>query len=123
MKKTILVVEDEKSLAGAIKIKLEKNNFNVTTQNSVEKGLAYLDTQKVDLVWLDHYLGGAKTGIDFVKGMKKDHKKIPVFVVSNTASQEKIEEYEQLGITKYYTKSNFRLDKLLADIRSVIGSD
>ena len=59
MKKTILVVEDEKPLLDAIKTKLEKNDFNVLTARSVEQAKNHLmDVEKVDVIWLDHYLLG-----------------------------------------------------------------
>ncbi|MEI7424776.1 MAG: response regulator, partial [Candidatus Staskawiczbacteria bacterium] len=58
-KKTILVVEDEKPLMDAVKRKLEISGFYVVTARDVEQALGYLeDLEKVDLVWLDHYLLG-----------------------------------------------------------------
>lgn len=123
-KATILVVEDDKSLQDAIRIKLEKNGFSVITARTVVQAYNYLEEiSKINVVWLDHYLLGEESGLDLVvkiKGNKK-YKKIPIFVVSNTAGAEKIKSYINLGIHKYYTKSDCRLDNIISDIREYLG--
>lgn len=120
--KTILVIEDERPLLEAIKAKLEKNGFNVVTARSVEQGLDYLeDLERVDAIWLDHYLLGKEDGLDFVTKLKSHNgkwKQIPIFVVSNTASPAKVQSYIRLGISKYYVKAEHRLDAIIKDIKS-----
>lgn len=122
--KNILVVEDEKPLQDAIRIKLEKNNFNVLTARSVEQALNYLkDVEQIDIIWLDHYLFGQADGLDFVSEVKnnKQWQAIPIFVVSNTASAEKVKAYLNLGINKYYVKSEKRLDEIICDIKNYLN--
>ncbi len=114
--KTVLVVEDEIPLQNAIRSKLEKSNYLVVTARSVEQAIKHLrDVKDIDIVWLDHYLLGKENGLDFLTKVKNDNKlkNIPIFVVSNTASSEKVNSYLQLGIEKYYTKSDFRLDQII----------
>lgn len=117
---TILVMEDERPLLDAIKLKLEKVGLTVVTARTVAQGLDYLSSlKKVDAVWLDHYLLGKESGLDFVAKLKENGSpwaNIPVFVVSNTASNEKVNAYLRFGINKYYTKSNYRLDQIVKDI-------
>lgn len=118
--KTILVLEDERPLLEAIKKKLELNGFEVLTARSVEQAEEYLkDITTVKAIWLDHYLLGKDNGLDFVADIKSNDatKALPIFVVSNTASQDKVQSYMRLGITKYYTKSNYRLDQIIEDIK------
>jgi len=119
----VLVVEDEKPLQEAIKIKLEISGFDVVTARSVEQAINFLkDIEKIDVIWLDHYLLGKENGLDFVAKLKKkkEWKKIPIFIVSNTASQEKMKSYMSLGIEKYYVKANYRLDDIIKDIKETI---
>jgi len=122
--KNILVLEDEKPLLEAIKQKLEINNFSVVTARSVEQAINYLkDIKKIDVIWLDHYLLGKENGLDFVVKIKEDNSKwknIPVIVVSNTVSPEKITTYLRLGINKYYTKADYRLDQIIEDINKFL---
>ncbi|MCX6712078.1 MAG: response regulator [Candidatus Vogelbacteria bacterium] len=119
--KVILVVEDEQPLLEAIRLKLDKNNFKVVTARSVEQAKQYvIDLAQVDAIWLDHYLLGKEDGLDFVAWCKEGDnakcKNIPVFVVSNTASHDKVASYLQLGIKEYFVKSNYRLDEIIATI-------
>jgi len=119
--KTILVVEDEQPLVDAIKIKSEKSGFKVVTARTVEQALGYLKEEiKIDVIWLDHYLLGKENGLDLVAQIKDENSKwknIPIFVVSNTASPEKVKAYVTLGVSKYYTKADFRLEDILNDIK------
>lgn len=121
---TILVIEDERPLLEAIKTKLNISNFSTLTARSVTEALAYLSSeQKVDAIWLDHYLLGQDNGLDLVAQLKaadSPWKKIPIFVVSNTASADKVQSYIQLGINQYYTKSDYRLDDIINDIKNFL---
>ncbi len=123
-KKNILVVEDELPLQKAIESKLKKNDFNVITARTAEKAEKLMQDKKnsIDVIWLDHYLLGQENGLDFVAKLKnhKSSNNIPVFVVSNTATPDKISSYIQLGISKYYTKSDNRLDNIISDIKETL---
>lgn len=122
--KTILVLEDEKPLLEIIKSTLDKEGFNVVTAKSVNQGLEYLKKGvKIDLIWLDHYLLGNGDGLDLVTKLKQKGsawKNIPIFVISNTASPGKIQIYLKLGVNKCYTKVDFKLDKIVADIKDFL---
>ena len=145
-KRTILVVEDEKALLSVVNSKLLKDGFNVITARSVdqvfsaglsEKGLDtitsltinqaldYLENLKnIDAIWLDHNLLGKESGLDLVVRLRangKQLKKIPIFVVSNSENPETIQSYLDLGKTKYYVKSNHRLDEIINDIHSFLA--
>lgn len=125
--KVILVLEDERPLLEAIKLKLEKNSFEVVTARTVEQAKHYVDDlSRVDAIWLDHYLIGKEDGLDFVAWCKEEDnakcKQVPIFVVSNTASSDKVSTYMRLGAKEYFVKSNHRLDeivKAVADFLSV----
>src|SRR3989337_2042182 len=123
--KTILVVEDELPLLEAITVKLSLNGFATVTARTVEQALAYMeDIKGVKAIWLDHYLIGKENGLDFVSKIKEDGsawKNIPIFVVSNTAGDDKKHAYLKLGANKFYTKSNFRLDQIIDDIKKTLA--
>lgn len=119
--KTILVIEDERPLLEAIKKKLENNDLEVVTARTVEQALSYLeDLSVVDGIWLDHYLLGKEDGLDLVAKLKNEDsvwKHIPIFVVSNTASEDKVKAYMQFGVDKYFVKSEFRLDQIIVALK------
>lgn len=122
--KTILVIEDERPLIGAISAKLEKEGLAVVTARTVDQALGYLhDLPSVDAVWLDHYLLGQADGLDFVAKVKADGshwKHIPIFVVTNTASPENRLSYIHFGVEKYYVKSEHRLDEIVQAIKTFL---
>jgi DNA-binding response OmpR family regulator len=120
-KKVILVVEDEKPLLEAIKSKLLISNFEVITARTVEQAKQYLlDVKRVDAIWLDHYLLGKENGLDFIAWCKEvniiDLNNVPIYVVSNTVSADKLGTYMSLGAKKYFVKSNHRLDEIIHEI-------
>lgn len=123
--KVVLVVEDELPLLGAIKLKLEKNNFDVVTARTVDQAKQYTeDLEHIDVIWLDHYLLGKENGLDFVVWCKGESntkcKLIPIFIVSNTASSDKVLTYLSLGASKYFVKSNHKLDEIIKEIDKVL---
>lgn len=125
--KVILVLEDERPLLEAIRLKLEKSGLEVVTSRTVEQAKQYVvDLERVDAIWLDHYLLGKENGLDFVAWCKEDKnikcKLIPIFVVSNTASADKVSTYMSLGAKKYFVKSNHRLDEIIAEINKELYS-
>src|SRR5438552_7781270 len=106
-KPEILVVEDETSLVKAIKKMLSVSGFEAITARSVkEAGVLLEKNPRVRAIWLDHYLLGQEDGMDLVISLNNDkrRKKIPVFVVSNSTSAEKLKSYVKLGVNKYYAK-------------------
>lgn len=122
--KIILVIEDERPLVEAITTKLEKSGFVVVTARTVEQAFNYIDELgHIDAIWLDHYLLGKEEGLDFVAKCKEEESKcshIPIFVVSNTASPDKVQSYIRLGISKYYVKAEHRLDEIINEIKSFL---
>jgi two-component system, OmpR family, phosphate regulon response regulator PhoB len=116
---SILVLEDDRQLAGAVHDALKERGFSPTIVPSVEEGLAILKSNThVDVIWLDHYLLGTGSGVDFVAHVKNDPetKEIPIFVVSNTASSENVNSYIRLGVNNYYTKADYNIMQIIDDI-------
>lgn len=142
---TILVIEDERALLDVVKNRLVRKGFGVMTARSVdevfnasleERGLGVIavtsikqalehleDLEKIDAIWLDHNLIGKENGIHFVKKLKANGgrwKNIPIFVISNTEKSDTIKSYLNLGISKYYIKSNHKLDEIIKDIDTTL---
>ena len=54
----ILLVEDEASIRGFLKINLERNGFTVIEAGSGEEGLKIAESENIDMVVLDVMLPG-----------------------------------------------------------------
>ncbi|MEK7610227.1 MAG: response regulator [Patescibacteria group bacterium] len=121
---TVLILEDDMLLLRAIEDKLTREGFRILTSRTFEQAftqLALPDTV-VDLVWLDHYLLGKETGLDFLAKLRSEPRwhETPVFIVSNSANPEMVRQYQALGISRYYTKSDFRLEQIADDIKKFL---
>lgn len=122
-KRTILILEDERQLAKAIRDAFVERGYTPIVVATVEEAIRQLENlRRVDVVWLDHYLLGAENGLDFVVQLKNnpEWKEIPVFVVSNTASSTNIRSYLELGISNYYTKADYDINQIINDIGYVL---
>ncbi len=123
-KKKILILEDERQLAKAVREAFSGRGFDPVIVSTVEDGLKELKNLKhVDVIWLDHYLLGTENGLDFVVELKNhpEWAAIPIFVVSNTASTTNIRSYIQLGVSNYYTKADYDIHQIINDIEYALS--
>jgi CheY-like chemotaxis protein len=126
---TIMVVEDETLLLQAITKKLKLSGMDVLSCASGQQAVDYLSSldELPDAVWLDYYLKDMN-GLAFMQQLKGNPKwlDIPVIVVSNSASPDKVSNMLALGAKKYILKAEYRLDEIIGMIRDFIadqGSD
>lgn len=120
-----MVVEDEALLLQVISKKLKLSGMDVLSCSSGRQAIDYLknlDTPP-DAIWLDYYLVDMN-GLAFMQELKQNTKwaDIPVLVVSNSASPDKVNNMLGLGAKKYILKAEYRLDEIVAMIRDFIGS-
>ncbi len=122
----VMVVEDEFLLLEAIEKKLKLNGFEVISCSSGHQALDYLKNlvEMPDAIWLDYHLGDMD-GITIMQELKKSEKfsGIPVIVVSNSASPEKVQNMLALGAKKYLLKAEFRLDDLIAEVKKFVAEE
>jgi CheY-like chemotaxis protein len=119
----VMVVEDEEMLLRAIEKKLQMAGKTVIACSSGEGALEQLKTVNPlpDVIWLDYYLKDMN-GLEFMSYLKTDPKwaEIPVMVVSNSASPEKVSNMRAMGAKKYVLKAESRLDKLVGTLEEVV---
>jgi len=119
----VMVVEDEELLLNAIAKKLDLNGYKVVSCKSGGQAIDYLKNmdQKPDAIWLDYYLKDMN-GLAFMDELKKlsGGVHIPIMVVSNSASDEKVHSMLALGAKKYMLKAQYRLDDLIHALRDII---
>jgi len=123
---TVLVVEDEVLLLQAICTKLKLSNIDALSASSAQQALDYLKnlSRVPEAIWLDYYLGDSD-GITFMKKLRSNKKfqNIPVMVISNSASPQKVQSMYKLGIKKYLIKADHRLDEIITDLKELIKSN
>ncbi len=120
----VMVVEDEKMLLQAISKKLEAVGFEGILCPNAREAIKYFREglgALPDVIWLDYYLPDMN-GFEFLSEIKKNEAwaKIPVVVVSNSASEEKKNAMLVLGVEKYILKAEHKLSDIVEIIREVI---
>jgi CheY-like chemotaxis protein len=124
-KAKVLVVEDESLLLQAIDRKLTKEGMEAVCFKTGEKAIDYLksDESMPDVIWLDYYLTDMD-GLEFMNTLKENDKwaSIPVVVVSNSASPEKVNKMLVLGVKEYILKAENRLDDIIDTIRKYLNN-
>ncbi len=123
-KPKIMIVEDEALLLTAITKKLELTGIEVVPCASGQQAIDYLNSgqELPDAVWLDYYLKDMN-GLAFMQELKTkpEWAAIPVIVVSNSASPDKVSNMLELGAKKYLLKAEYRLDEIIAMVNGFIA--
>lgn len=116
MKKTIIIIEDEKEIIDALKYLLEKNSFLVHDFLSAEEFFSFKERPDHCVYLIDWNLPGIK-GIDIVKTIRLKDKLSAIFMMSAYNKPDQIIEGLQSGADDYITKP-FNYDELLARIEN-----
>jgi len=120
---TILVVEDEKLLLEAIKKKLSFLNISCISASSVAEAKQFIDTTSSppDAIWLDFLLGDG-SGLDVLEYVKSHPvmSTVPIFVVSNSGSDDKITQMLALGAARYMVKAEHRIEDIINIVKEFI---
>lgn len=119
-KKRILVIEDEEALANMMKIRLEKNGYDVLLAYDGEDGLKKTKEEMPDLILLDIILP-IMDGWTVCKQLKADPKTkaIPIIVISAIEKRALTEKSTDAGADDYILKPLNAKD-LLAKIAALI---
>lgn len=122
----VMVVEDEPLLLEAIGKKLENEHIDHKLFQNSNEALEYLKTahKLPDAIWLDYYLK-EMDGLTFMTKIRENNRlmNIPVIVVSNSASDDKVKNMLALGVKKYLLKAEYRLDDIVTVIRDFIKNN
>lgn len=114
----ILVVEDEKKLAGFVRKGLEEHGFNVTVSHDGNQAYALACAEIFDLIVLDIMLPG-RDGLSILKNLREKKKTVPVILVTARSETNERVEGLNLGADDYIAKPFF-MDELLARIQAVL---
>ncbi len=119
--KKILIVEDDKYLANAHRVKLSKSGFEAIIAYDGEEAVRTCETFNPDIMILDLILPN-KDGFAVLAELKQNPKwkNLPVIVTSNLSQKEDINRALKLGASDYIVKSNIDLNDLLQKINSLL---
>jgi len=113
----ILVVEDERKIAGFIRQGLEEHGFTVEVCNNGDDAFTLATTRPYDAIVLDIMLPG-RDGLSILRGLRERKNTVPVILVTaRTELNERIDGLN-LGADDYLTKP-FYVEELIARIHAV----
>jgi len=117
--KKILIVEDEKPLANALRLKFQKAGIEAEIAENGAEALQMIEVGKFDLVLLDLIMP-EKDGFTVLEELNKKEIKIPVVVASNLGQQEDISRSMELGAKDYIIKSNTPIVEIVNKIKVML---
>jgi two-component system nitrogen regulation response regulator GlnG len=95
--KTILVIDDDRSILSVFEFVLEQNRYQVITASDAEFGLSLLNANPhVDLVFLDVKMPGM-SGIEAFKEIQKTRPDLLVVMMTGYSVDELLREAFELG--------------------------
>jgi len=114
----ILVIEDEKKVAAALKKGLESEGFEVDVALTGEEGFFLLGSGTFDMVILDLMLPG-RDGMEVLGALRRTHVRLPVLILTaRDTLEDKILGLDQ-GADDYLVKP-FAFPELTARIRALL---
>lgn len=117
--KKILLIEDDQHLTTLIKIKLEKEGYQVIAMPDGTNALAVLQKERPDILLLDFELP-LRSGVEILEEIRKNDemKSLPVIVISNSGSPVEVLRFQKLGVKDYLIKAELNLDELVKIMRT-----
>lgn len=119
MPKKLLIAEDERSIAKALKLKLSLSGFEVDLANNGEEALALMKDKKFDLVLLDIMMP-KMDGFSVMEEMKKNKNKTPVIILSNLSQEDDAKRAKELGAVDFFIKSNTPLADIIEKVKKFL---
>jgi two-component system, OmpR family, alkaline phosphatase synthesis response regulator PhoP len=119
--KKILVVEDDKFLNNAYKIKFTKAGYEVKVATDGEEAIKILADFTPDVILLDLIMP-IKDGFATLEEIRANPswKNIPVIIASNLGQQEDIQRGIGLGATDFIIKSDMSMENLMVKVTQVL---
>lgn len=122
--KKILIIEDDKFLNSAYRLKLLKTGYDFKIAYDGEEALSLMESYAPDLILLDIVIP-KKDGFETLKAIKAHDKwkDIPVIIVSNLGQEEDIERGIKLGALSYFVKTSHTLEEIMHAIDTQLSSE
>ena len=117
---TVLVIDDDAETRRLMRRVLEEAAFEVVTEPSAERGLAYLAGHAVACVLIDYRLLDMD-GLSCLREIRGAHPTLPAIMVTGAGSQEVAVEAMKLGANDYVVKHRAYLRTVPGIVRAEIG--
>jgi chemotaxis protein histidine kinase CheA len=103
----VLVVDDSEGGRAVLSGSLSSSGFSTSVAGSVAEALEVLSDLAVDAFVIDFSLPSA-SGIALVEEVRRRDKRIPIVMISGSASEEDKIRAKKAGVDRFFDKSDFR---------------
>ena len=117
-KKTVLIVEDEKSIVDILRFNLEKEGYRCVAAYDGEAGLNAALSENPDLILLDVMLP-KMIGFDVCRALREKGNNVPVIILTAREEEEDKVLGLEIGADDYITKP-FSMRELMARVKANI---
>ncbi|MBX7258059.1 MAG: response regulator transcription factor [Candidatus Hydrogenedentes bacterium] len=114
----VLIVEDEKQIAGFVKKGLEEQGFDIDVSHNGDEAYSLALERTYDVIVLDIMLPG-RDGLSILKNLRAKKNAVPVILLTARTELDERLEGLNLGADDYLTKPFF-VEELIARIHAVI---
>lgn len=121
-KKKILIAEDERPMARALELKLNKYGFEAKVVSNGEEALEELGKTKYDLLLLDLMMP-IKDGFGVLEGIKEKGYTIPVIISTNLSQENDVKKAKELGAKDYFVKSDTPINEVITRVEKVLANN
>jgi DNA-binding response OmpR family regulator len=115
----ILIIEDEKTLARALELKLLRLGFVVKVAWNGEDGIALLQKESYDLILLDLIMP-KMDGFTVLEALKENKIKTPVIVLSNLSQESDVTRTREFGVKDFFIKSNTPIAAIVERVNKLL---
>jgi PAS domain S-box-containing protein len=119
-KATVLIVEDDSSVAQLQRRRLESAGYDVVLATTADEALSRAAAGGVDLAVLDYLLEDGGTGLDLFEAFKSAGLALPVIIVTAFGEEETVIEALRAGVSDFVPKTAAYLDYLPEAVARVL---
>ena len=120
-KPKILIVEDEKPMANALVLKLNKSGFVAQAVYDGQAAIKALGENTYDLVLLDLMMPNVD-GFAVLEHVKQQKVKTKIIVSTNLSQESDMARAEELGADGYFVKSDTPIGKVVEHVEMALGN-
>lgn len=123
MSKKILIIEDDLSLAKALRASLEEEKFEVLEAHDGLEGLASAEKNLPDLILCDISMP-KMDGLSMLAALRKTEwgKNLSVIMLTNFSDEEKISLALKHSVFRYLVKSDWDLSQIIEEVKKEFNS-
>lgn len=117
--KKVLIIEDEIPMAKALRLKMQKEEIEVSIAYNGKEGIDFIEKESFDLIVCDLMMP-VVDGFSVLEYLREHGKNIPVIIASNLSQGEDIERALSLGARDYFVKSDTPIVAIVAKVKSLL---